>query len=120
MPLNFDHKLAIAIIVVVVSVAGMFYVMVIPMEPYVTDRDRAVYTCVFLCKAMKNEGQNLDSGPCLSSNSDAWEIEDWVCDVAHSPRKAVDNLPQNQCPGYDVTAQRFVEVDPDCSLIRAV
>ena len=118
--LTFDHKLAIAIIVVVVSIGGIFYMTFMIKQPYVTDEDKAVYTCVFLCKAAGNEGQRLDKGPCLSSGLEAWEVEDWVCDVAHKPRDAVDNLPENQCPEYGVTANHFVEVDPDCAFIRAV
>ena len=56
----------------------------------------------------------MTNGPCLSNEI----VEDWVCDVAHSPRQAVDDLPENQCPAYGDKASHFVEVDPDCNFIR--
>lgn len=118
--LNFDHKLAIAIIIVVASIAGIFYILFIPTGPYVSDKDRAVFSCVFLCKAAENEGLVLDSGPCLSSGESGWELEEWVCDVAHNPRIPEDNLPQNQCPEFGRTASHFVEVNPNCIFLRAV
>jgi hypothetical protein len=44
-----------------------------------------------------------------------------VCDVAHSPRQEVDNNPHNQCQSYLIgQAHHFVEVTPECRLIRAV
>lgn len=70
--------------------------------------------CIRMCK---NAKQELSDGPCLSNEI----APGWVCDVAHSPREAVDNLPQNQCEAYrNGTAQHFVEVDANCALIRAI
>lgn len=117
--MNFDHKLALAIIIVVAAIAGIVYIFVVPKGPPVLDADRARFACVFLCQAALNEGRNLDNGPCLSSGT-AWDIEDWVCDVAHDPRLSVDNRPENQCPEFGVSASHFVEVDPECGFIRAV
>lgn len=118
MRLKFDHKVAIALVVAVIAVAGIAWMYVsIPIEA--TEQDRAVYLCVFLCKAVQNEGLNMDNGPCLSSGSAAWEIEDWVCDVAHWPRVDTDNLKSNQCPEYGDTASHFVELNPECGFIRA-
>ncbi len=73
-------------------------------------------SCVELCIQKLNEGRNLSSGSCLSN-----EIEpDLVCDIAHNPREAVDDLPENQCSAYrEGKAHHFVEVDENCSLIRA-
>ena len=77
--------------------------------------------CVQLCNSALDSGQNLDSGPCLSDNNTDWNIYDWVCDVAHSPRIDMDNLPENQCSAYrDGQAHHFVEVDEKCDLIRVV
>ncbi|MBU0530505.1 MAG: hypothetical protein ABIH52_02255 [Candidatus Aenigmatarchaeota archaeon] len=70
--------------------------------------------CRSECFNAKEAGTDLSAGPCLSSH------EDWVCDVAHDPRQDVDNLPENQCPEYGKTASHFVEVDPECKLIRIV
>ncbi|MFA5134199.1 MAG: hypothetical protein WC505_00210 [Patescibacteria group bacterium] len=62
-------------------------------------------------------GEDLSDGPCLSNNL----IEDWVADIAHNPRKAVDDLPENQCSAYrDGTARHFVELDPEGNVIRAL
>lgn len=120
MKLNFDLRLTIAIIVAVSAIALAFYLIFIPKGPYATDMDRAVYRCVFLCKASGDQGLSLEDGPCLSAGSPEWDIPDWVCDVAHSPREESDNLPQNQCPGYGSSANHFVEVSPDCVFIRAI
>ena len=120
MSLSFDHRLALAIMIIVIAIAGIVYVFVVPRVPEVTDADRAMFACIFLCKGELNEGRSLDDGPCLSSGLEAWEVEDWVCDVAHYPREDVDRLPENQCPEYGVSADHFVEVSPDCSFIRSV
>ena len=84
----------------------------------------AIEECITLCKTAKNEGVDLSNGPCLSElpNVDnSWNISNWVCDVAHYPRKDVDNIPKNQCQKYRLgDARHFVEVDPTCKLIRAI
>lgn len=68
--------------------------------------------CVLLCK---QTALNLTNGPCLSNNI----VDDWACDVAHSPRQAVDNLPENQCIGFrNGSAHHFVEVDENCTVIK--
>lgn len=72
--------------------------------------------CIQLCQSEKAKGTNLDNGPCLSNEI----VNDWVCDVAHLPRQAVDNLAGNQCSAFGKTAQHFVEVDPECGFIRSV
>ena len=61
------------------------------------------------------------NGPCLSDNNPDWNITDWVCDVAHSPRQPVDDLSENQCQAFrNGQAHHFVEVDPSCNFIRAI
>jgi hypothetical protein len=60
--------------------------------------------------------EDLSSGPCLSNDL----IPDWVADIAHNPRTAADDKPENQCPAYrNGTAHHFVELDPLGNLIRA-
>ena len=71
--------------------------------------------CVKLCNQAKAEGRNLSAGPCLSN--ELFPNFPWVCDVAHDPRQDVDNLEQNTCPAFGVTAQHFVEVDENCRII---
>jgi len=64
---------------------------------------------------------DLSDGPCLSDDNPEWAIENWVCDVAHSPREAIDNLPENQCREFrEGIASHFVEVDPNCKFIKAI
>lgn len=78
--------------------------------------DQAKEACVELCK---NAQMNLSDGPCLANN-DQWEFEHWVCDVAHYPREAVDDLEENQCQGFrNMDAEFFVEVSEDCKIINS-
>ncbi|MEM3572883.1 MAG: hypothetical protein QXJ62_01435 [Nitrososphaeria archaeon] len=61
------------------------------------------------------------NGPCLSDNEPNWNIEDWVCDIAHSPRQPIDDLPENQCQAYrNGSAHHFVELDTSCNLIKVI
>lgn len=77
-------------------------------------------TCIELCRSAQNNPQvNMSAGPCLSDAS-SWSMPNWVCDVAHSPREAVDDLPENQCSEFrNGDAQFFVEVSPDCEFINS-
>ncbi len=90
-------------------------------EKFGPEAERAVTQCLEICRLRLARGVDLSKGPCLSNQVDT----DWVCDVAHSPRQDVDNLPENQCSAWrDAQARgetmHFVEVDPECTLIRAV
>ncbi|MBN2042652.1 MAG: hypothetical protein JW754_02500 [Candidatus Aenigmarchaeota archaeon] len=77
--------------------------------------------CVYLCQFEKARGTDLTNGPCISDGSDDWEVPDWVCDVAHDPRLAVDNLMENQCEDFrNGRANHFVEVNPECNFIKSV
>lgn len=78
------------------------------------NEEQIINACVQLCQSEKSKGTDLNNGPCLSNTI----AENWVCDVAHSPRTTEDNNPENQCPEFGKTAQHFVEVDPDCNFIR--
>lgn len=78
-------------------------------------QDDSVSKCIALCQEEKNKGTDLSNGPCLSTKI----IDDWVCDVAHSPRQEVDNNPQNQCETFrNGEAYHFVEVDENCNFIK--
>jgi hypothetical protein len=81
-------------------------------------KQAAIDACIDICESVKDV-QDLSNGPCIGN-----PIKDhpgWVCDVAHSPRQAVDNLEENQCSAYrEGLATHFVEVDENCNLIRAV
>lgn len=73
--------------------------------------------CVDACQSALGNATDLSDGPCLL---DPIAGTDWVCDVAHDPRQPLDNLPENQCSSYrSGVAHHFVEVSPDCGLIRS-
>ncbi len=79
--------------------------------------------CVALCENALKEGKDLSNGTCLSDNNPNWTVENWVCDVAHSPRQPVDNQRENQCnewwDGYQKRSPpNFVEVTPSCEFIK--
>lgn len=74
--------------------------------------------CIQACQQALKNNQDLSEGPCLL---DPMENEEWVCDVAHTPRQSVDNKRENQCNAwYEGTAKHFIEVTPECKFIKAV
>ena len=63
----------------------------------------------------KARGVDMSSGPCLGVIK-----EGWVADVAHDPRREVDDRPENQCAAYrEGDADHFVELDPEGNFIRS-
>lgn len=63
----------------------------------------------------KEQGLDLSSGPCLTDQL----IGGWVVDVAHQPRQAIDDLPENLCPSYVAgDPVQMIELDLDGNLIR--
>lgn len=82
-------------------------------------KETAISECKALCESALERGEDLSNGPCLANELEG--ADGWVCDVAHSPRQAVDNDPSNQCSAYRAgVATHFVEVDTNCELIRAI
>jgi hypothetical protein len=66
----------------------------------------------------KTQGQNLTNGPCIADPLPGYP--DWVVDISHSPRTAVDDDPANQCQSYRAgKTHHFVELTPKGNLIRA-
>ncbi len=81
------------------------------------DADQAVIAAKKVYSEKKNLGLDFANGPCLTNDL----IPNWVADIAHNPRKAVDNQTQNQCQAYqEGRAKHFVELDPDGNIIRAL
>lgn len=78
-------------------------------------KERAKTACIQKCGSSLSAGQDLSNGPCLDNKI----IEGWACDVAHSPRQAVDDNPANQCSEFGKTIFNFIEVDPSCNFIKA-
>ena len=82
-----------------------------------SEENPAIAKCISECKGRLALGEDLKNGPCISDDI----YPSWVCDVAHSPRQQVDNIPENQCSAFrDGKANHFVEVDEGCNLIRAL
>ncbi len=80
------------------------------------DAKPATGSCVAACRQALAFGRNLSDGPCLLNPIPNTR---WVCDVAHSPRQRVDDLPQNQCSTFGQNGvNRFVEVTPGCEFIQ--
>jgi hypothetical protein len=66
----------------------------------------------------KERGQDLSNGPCIAEQLQGYP--DWVVDISHSPRTAVDSDPANQCQSYrSGKTHHFVELTPKGNLIRA-
>lgn len=80
------------------------------------DKTLALVKCQELCQVELYSGDSdFTVGPCLSNAI----IPDWVCDIAHEPRQAIDDDPANQCAAFhDGTAHHFVEVDGNCNQIE--
>ena len=84
----------------------------------VVDPQLAKIKCQNLCRVAIAKGVDLSAWPCLGNPMAG--MDGWVCDVAHNPRQAVDNKPENQCSAFrSGQAKHFVEVDENCSIIRA-
>jgi hypothetical protein len=80
-------------------------------------RDEAIRRAKVLFAHRKAAGADFSNGPCLSEEI----MPDWCVDVAHNPRQAVDDFPDNQCRSYrEGRVHHFVELDTDGNLIRAV
>ncbi len=86
-------------------------------QPQEDIKQLAIEKCKELCEKAKKEIK-LNS-QCLSDLYE-WQIQDWVCDIAHWPREEIDNVIENQCQKYrEGKANHFVELDENCSFIRA-
>lgn len=79
------------------------------------EADQAVAQAQYVYNQAKERGMDFKSGPCLSNAL----IPGWVLDLVHSPREAMDNLPENQCKAYlEGSAKHFVEMDLQGNLVR--
>jgi len=80
------------------------------------DKDLAAAKAQELYREALYNGDDFSAGPCLSNDV----LDGWVADIAHNPRQAIDDLPENQCSAYrDGTASHFVELDLEGNLIKA-
>ena len=76
----------------------------------------AIINCQELCQdKLSTNGIEANDSPCLSNNI----IDDWVCDIVHSPRQDIDDLPENQCEAFRTgRAHHFVELDGNCNVVK--
>src|SRR5438046_7261724 len=78
-------------------------------------KERAVLICDEQIKTIPRE--KWEKGPCISDGQNG--LADWVVDVAHSPRQAVDDQASNQCAAFvEKRITKFVEMDTGCNVIR--
>ena len=82
-----------------------------------SDQAKAVAEARVALHRAQAAGQDLSRGPCIAESLPG--LPDWVADVAHEPRRPVDDQPQNQCRRYQAgQAHHFVELTAQGGLIR--
>lgn len=111
--------LFVVILVLVISFSYFIYINAKEAPDYTPGRwpeaDTAINQASNVFSSTKALGTDLSDGPCLSNAL----LPGWVADVAHNPREAIDDLPQNQCATYlEGSAKHFVELDLEGNLIR--
>lgn len=76
--------------------------------------DMALKNALNIFAEQKKNGVDLAKGPCLGIVA-----PDWVLDIVHNPRQAVDDKEENQCKEFrSGQVHHFIELDPDGKLIR--
>ncbi|MBI2017693.1 hypothetical protein HYS92_01435 [Candidatus Daviesbacteria bacterium] len=84
-------------------------------KPSKAEIEIATNQASLLYRQMGLAPDSLIFGPCLS---DAL-MEGWVADIVHSPREAVDDLPENQCPSHrEGRAKHIVELDLEGEVVK--
>lgn len=82
------------------------------------DQEQAIAAADEVYQQAKANGTDFSNGPCIAEKLP--NLPDWSVDVAHEPRQAIDDQPENQCQFYrDGKTHHFVELDPEGLLIRA-
>lgn len=114
-------KSALVILILLVILTVSFLTIIRNATPDVykpgvwSEADQAVRQAQHIYNQARDNGADFSTGPCLSNAL----IPGWVLDIVHSPRQAVDDLPENQCKSYvDGQAKHFVEMDTGGNLIR--
>ena len=78
--------------------------------------ETAINQAKYFYNQKKMRGEDFSNGPCLSNAL----MPGWVVDIVHQPRKAIDDLLENQCSAYvEGSAKHFVELDIDGNFVRA-
>jgi hypothetical protein len=91
-----------------------------PLAALATSENAAKERAVAICNQQKTSvaPEKWEKGPCISNGQNG--LTDWVVDVAHAPRQAVDDQPSNQCSAFvEKKIKNFVELDTSCNVIRS-
>lgn len=73
-----------------------------------SDFNIASYKAKKLFDTLKEQGLELEDGPCISEEI----ISGWSVDISHLPQRTIDLLPENQCQNYlDGTTQNLILLD---------
>lgn len=113
-------KLALFLLALTITLLTGFFTLLInsstPKSVARNELETAINQAGYLYSLRKQQGEDFKDGPCLSNAL----LPNWVLDIAHNPRKDIDDLPQNQCAAYlEGSAKHFVELDLMGNLIRA-
>lgn len=114
MPKNKLFFLSLAVILITVYVVLVVHSSY-PQPLAKTEIETAINQANHLYSIRVKSGQDLSTGPCLS---DAL-MPNWVVDIVHRPRIALDDLAENQCPSYvEGRSLHLVELDIDGNFVR--
>ncbi|MEW6294999.1 MAG: hypothetical protein AB1467_01740 [Candidatus Diapherotrites archaeon] len=115
--MNKTKTIALALLVLAITVLFSCTSVTVDRGDTKPTTEKIKDACISLCNVEKAKGTDLSNGPCLGNPLSGFP--DFVCDVAHDPRTAVDNLPENQCSAFrEGKAKHFVEVDESCKVIN--
>lgn len=82
------------------------------------ERQRAIDAAMDVYEREAAAGRDFSNGPCIAEQLE--ELPNWSVDIAHDPRREIDDQPENQCQAYrDGETEHFVELDPEGNLFRA-
>lgn len=110
----------VALVLAVIGIVSLFVILsnkrqTVYKPGVSSDQDKAVNQAKYWYEKAKLQGMDFSKGPCLADGL----IPGWVADIAHNPRKDIDNLPDNQCKAFlEGRAQHFVELDLEGNVIR--
>lgn len=101
-----------AIVAGVAVAVGLALLLPQLLEPEEADSETIALAQAAYRRAVER-GVDMERGPCLGVIK-----EGWVADVAHDPRRPVDDERENQCEPYrSGEADHFVELDPQSRYI---
>lgn len=107
-------KLLLALTLTTLMLSACSKNQVATITPTPSTQDTALKNALNLYAQKKSAGADFSNGPCLGLVA-----PDWVTDIAHNPRRSIDDDPKNQCADFiNGQAHHFIELDPDGKLIK--